>query len=116
MGLLQVVPESVEVAKPISAAPPPKMRPIWKAVTMVDPKEAVPASTSVACCPDGLVKVSMLNFTSATFCVGGCCGEAGVAGADPPPQAVVNANANSPARRAKHDSGRGRRSEGRARA
>jgi len=43
----------VLVAKPISVAPPLKTRPVWKAVTKVEPRAKVSGSTSVACSPLG---------------------------------------------------------------
>jgi hypothetical protein len=46
---VQVAPELVEVAKPMFAAPPPKIRPTWNAETIVVPKVNVSGSTSVRC-------------------------------------------------------------------
>src|SRR5438034_3050646 len=62
--LVHVVPPSVEVAKPMSAPPPLKMRPTWNALTIVEPKANVSGSTSVACWLLALVKVSVLNLVS----------------------------------------------------
>ena len=84
--LVQLVPPFVEVAKPISEAPPLYRRPTWKAVTMVEPEAKMPGSTSVACWLSELVKVSVLNRVSA---ICGGVGEVGTAQACcwPPPQA-----------------------------
>src|SRR5215218_2652710 len=41
----------IEVATPMPAAPPSKMRPIWAAATIVDPFENVSGSTTVLCWP-----------------------------------------------------------------
>jgi len=60
----QVTPPSVEVAKPMSEAPPSKKRPIWKTATSVEPKAATAGSTSVACWLDGFEKVSVLSLCS----------------------------------------------------
>ena len=62
--LVHVVPPSVEVAKPMSAPPPLKIRPTWNALTIVEPKANVSGSTSVACWLLALVKVSVLNLVS----------------------------------------------------
>src|ERR1700704_4540967 len=62
--LVQVAPPSVEVAKPMSAPPPLKMRPTWNALTIVEPKANVSGSTSVACWLLALAKVSVLNLVS----------------------------------------------------
>ena len=48
-ALLNVLPPSVEVAKPISEEPPLKKRPTWKADTIVEPNAKVSGSTSVRC-------------------------------------------------------------------
>ena len=45
--LVQVAPLLVEVAKPMAQAPPSKIRPTWKAATIVEPNEKVSGSTSV---------------------------------------------------------------------
>ena len=58
---VQVVPLLLEVAQPISELPPLKMRPVWKAVTSVEPKENVSGSTSVLCWLLELVKGSLLS-------------------------------------------------------
>ena len=70
MPLVQLTPPLVEVEKPIATPPPGLMRPIWKVVTMVDPKAKACGSTSDACCPGGLVKVSALMRVSGTSCCG----------------------------------------------
>jgi hypothetical protein len=59
--LVQLVPAFVEVAKPMSDAPPLNRRPIWRAVTIVEPEAKMPGSTSVACWLSEFVKVSVLN-------------------------------------------------------
>src|ERR1700704_3242668 len=69
--LVQVVPPSVEVAKPMSAPPPVKMRPTWNALTIVEPNANVSGSTSVACWLVALVKVSVLNLVSGISAGGG---------------------------------------------
>src|SRR3954471_11166991 len=45
--VVQVAPLLVEVANPIAHAPPSKMRPTWKAATIVEPLANVSGSTSV---------------------------------------------------------------------
>src|SRR5215813_15501843 len=55
----------------MSDAPPPKMRPTWNAVTIVEPNANALGSTSVACWLCGLVKVSVLSWVSAISGVGG---------------------------------------------
>src|SRR5258706_15941033 len=45
--LVQAPPLLVEVAKPMSHAPPSKTRPTWKVATIVEPLEKVSGSTSV---------------------------------------------------------------------
>src|SRR5207302_224917 len=62
--LVHVAPPLIEVAKPMSAPPPLKIRPTWNALTMVEPKAKVSGSTSVACWLVLLVKVSVLNLVS----------------------------------------------------
>jgi len=47
--LLKLVPPLVEVANPMSDAPPPKKRPTWKADTKVLPEANVSGPTSVLC-------------------------------------------------------------------
>ena len=47
--LVQVAPLLAERAQPMLADPPPKIRPTWKADTIVDPKLKVSGSTSVRC-------------------------------------------------------------------
>src|SRR5207302_11468876 len=47
--LVNVLPPSFEVAKPMSEAPPLKKRPTWKAETIVVPNANVSGSTSVRC-------------------------------------------------------------------
>src|SRR5919197_4897007 len=60
---LQLLPPLVEVAKPMLAAPPLKMRPTWKAATIVLPKAKVSGSTSVLWMLSGLVYGSVLIRT-----------------------------------------------------
>ena len=60
--LVNVLPPSVEVAKPISEAPPLKKRPTWKAETIVEPKAKVSGSTSVRCWLVELVNGSLLSW------------------------------------------------------
>src|SRR5438874_10708689 len=62
--LVHVAPPLIEVAKPMSAPPPLKIRPTWNALTIVEPKAKVSGSTSVACWLVLLVKVSVLNLLS----------------------------------------------------
>ena len=50
----QVRPASSEVAKPMFAAAPPKIRPTWNTSTTVDPAAALSGSTSVWCWLSGL--------------------------------------------------------------
>src|SRR5579864_271651 len=94
----QMAPLSEVVAKPMSDAPPPKMRPAWKALTIVVPVENALTSTSVACWLPGLVKGSRLIGLTETegggTMVVGCVGW----GFDPPPQ--VATHINSPMRTA----------------
>src|SRR5580700_1200612 len=84
--LIHWPPAFVDVAKPMSDAPPLKIRPTWNALTIVEPEEKALASTSVACWLRGVVRVSVLRGVSA---MGGgvvvCCG----CELDPPPQAVA---------------------------
>src|SRR6266699_1637260 len=58
--LVKPFPPLVDVAKPISEAPPLKKRPTWKAETKVEPEAKVSGSTSVACWLVGLVNGSLL--------------------------------------------------------
>src|SRR5260370_26259910 len=60
---VNLLPPLLEVANPISVAPPPKMRPTWKAETSVLPAERVSCSTSVACWPGPTVNGSLLNWS-----------------------------------------------------
>src|ERR1700674_3545275 len=62
--LVQVVPPSVEVEKPMSAPPPLALRPTWNALTLVEPEANVSGSTSVGCWLVAFVKVSVLNLVS----------------------------------------------------
>src|SRR5216684_3096428 len=87
--LVQVAPPSVEVAKPTSAPPPLKIRPTWKALTIVEPKANESGSTSVACWLLVLVNISVLNFVSGT-CDGGGGGVVVSMKCCPEPQARVN--------------------------
>src|SRR5690349_5915418 len=59
---VQLLPPLVEVAKPMLEDPPSKKRPTWKAETMVEPKEKVSGSTSVACWLVLLVYGSLLSL------------------------------------------------------
>src|ERR1700716_167812 len=61
----QLVPPSVEAAKPMSDEPPSLKRPVWNADTMVVPLEKVSGSTWVACWLPELVKGSALTWVSA---------------------------------------------------
>ncbi len=65
--LVQLAPESVLVAQPMSEAPPSVNRPVCWASTMVEPKEKVSGSTSVACWLEELVNGSVLSSVSVTF-------------------------------------------------
>src|SRR5579884_110454 len=60
----QVLPLSVEVAQPISEAPPLKKRPDCTTMTIVEPYESVSGSTWVLCWLDLLVKGSLLSRRS----------------------------------------------------
>ena len=62
--VVQVMPPSDEVAKPMAAPPPEKILPTWNAVTMVAPKDAALGSTSVACWLCVFVKLSALSFST----------------------------------------------------
>src|SRR5438128_7469876 len=62
--LVQLLPPSVEVAKPMSEAPPLKKRPTWKVETKVEPEAKVSGSTSVACWLVLLVNGSLLIWTT----------------------------------------------------
>src|SRR5216684_2328352 len=57
---LKLLPPLLEVAKPMSEAPPLKKRPTWKAETKVEPEAKVSGSTSVACWLVLLVNGSLL--------------------------------------------------------
>src|SRR5579862_9483 len=83
--LLQLPPLFVEVANPISAPPPLKIRATWKPVTIVDPDENAPGSTSVACWLDELVNASELSRGSPVVEIGLCVG-VWEGELDPPPQ------------------------------
>src|SRR5208283_5327388 len=65
--LVQVLPPSVEVANPISAPPPLKIRATWNALTIVEPFENVLGSTSVSCWLGVSVKVSSLSCVRLTW-------------------------------------------------
>ncbi len=69
--LVQLAPELVEVAKPMFAAPPPKIRPTWNAETMVEPKLNVSGSTSVRCWLVPLLYGSVLTRVSSTLACAG---------------------------------------------
>src|SRR5258708_10439 len=59
---LKLFPPLLEVANPISAAPPPKMRPTWKTETRVEPAAKVSGSTSVRCWLVLVVKGALLSW------------------------------------------------------
>src|SRR5258708_15096026 len=61
--LVILLPPLLEVANPISVAPPPKMGPTGKAETSVLRAERVSGSTSVACWPGPTVNGSLLNWS-----------------------------------------------------
>src|SRR5260370_41879862 len=65
--LVKLLPPLVEVAKPMSEAPPLKKRPTWKAETIVEPKAKVSGSTSVRCWLVLLVNRSLLSWTRVTL-------------------------------------------------
>ena len=77
----------MEVANPMSDAPPLKMRPTWNVLTIVEPEAAALTSTSVACWLDGLVKVSVLSWVRAIAGGGGVCSGGCELGLEP--QAVM---------------------------
>src|SRR6266852_4232297 len=60
--LVKLLPPLVEVAKPMSEAPPLKKRPTWKAETKVLSKAKVSGSTSVWCWLVLLVNGSLLSW------------------------------------------------------
>src|SRR5216684_7594802 len=64
---LKLFPPLLEVANPMSEAPPLKKRPTWKADTRVLPKARVSGSTSVACWLVLLVKGSLLSWRRVTL-------------------------------------------------
>src|SRR5271165_4365108 len=98
---VQLVPPFVEVAKPMSEAPPLNLRPTWKAVTIVEPDANMPGSTSVACWLSELVKMSALNRVSEN-----CGGGGGWVGCEgvlwPPPHPVIQSRANTASAVGKH--------------
>src|SRR5216684_2454680 len=59
---LKLFPPLLEVANPMSEAPPLKKRPTWKADTRVEPEAKVSGSTSVLCWLVLLVKGSLLSW------------------------------------------------------
>src|SRR5215470_11259199 len=65
--LVKLLPPLVEVAKPMSEAPPLKKRPTWKAETKVLPKAKVSGSTSVRCWLVLLVNGSLLSWMRVTL-------------------------------------------------
>src|SRR5260370_28183337 len=65
--LVKLLPPLVEVAKPMSEAPPLKKRPTWKAETIVEPKAKESSSTSVRCWLVLLVNGSLLRWTTVTL-------------------------------------------------
>src|SRR5260370_1508820 len=58
--LVKVLPPLVEVAKPMSEAPPLKKRPTWEAATRVEPEAKGSGSASVLCWLSVLVNRSGL--------------------------------------------------------
>src|SRR5712692_4599191 len=66
-SFLKFFPPLVDVAKPISEAPPLKKRPTWKAETRVEPEAKVSGSTSVACWLVLLVNGSLLSWIRVTL-------------------------------------------------
>ncbi len=80
---VQVTPLSVEVANPMSEAPPSKKRPCWNAETIVEPFENVSGSTSVACWLVLLLNGSELIIVSVTFAAAGTAPTATAARAAP---------------------------------
>src|SRR5436309_4896392 len=64
---VKLFPPLVEVAKPMSEAPPLKKRPTWKAETKVEPEARVSGSTSVACWLVLLVNGSLLIWSRVTL-------------------------------------------------
>src|SRR5216684_583309 len=65
--LVKLLPSLVDVAKPMSEAPPLKKRPTWKVETIVEPKAKVSGSTSVRCWLVLLVNGSLLSWTRVTL-------------------------------------------------
>jgi hypothetical protein len=63
----QVAPPLRDVAQPVSEAPPPTIRPIWNAATIVLPAVNVSGSTSVRCWACASVNGSVLTWVIATF-------------------------------------------------
>src|SRR6202007_885706 len=63
----QLAPPLVDIANPMSVAPPLKKRPTWNADTTVEPLENVSGSTSVACWLVVLANGSLLILFSGTF-------------------------------------------------
>ena len=61
---LHVAPSSIEVAQPMSDAPPLKKRPTWNADTIVSPQANVSGSTSVLCWLSEFVNGSSLTVGS----------------------------------------------------
>src|ERR1700735_1420668 len=88
-----VAPPSVEVAQPISDAPPSSKRPCWNVATSVEPYDATSGSTSGLCWLDVWLNgstLSLRNFTPPFFAATGggtaparitCSGVAALAGA-----------------------------------
>ena len=64
---VHVAPPLVEVAKPVSEDPPPDIRPIWNAATIVLPLTNVSGSTSVRCWAFVSVNGSVLTRVTATL-------------------------------------------------
>src|SRR5258708_37666391 len=65
--LVKLLPPLVEVANPISEAPPLKKRPTWKVETRVEPKAKVSGSTSVRCWLVLLVNGALLSWARVTL-------------------------------------------------
>src|SRR5712692_6129187 len=65
--LVKLLPPLVDVAKPMSEAPPLKNLPTWKAETRVEPEAKVSGSTSVRCWLVLLVNGSLLSWSRVTL-------------------------------------------------
>src|SRR5438128_3852252 len=93
--LLQLVPLFVDVANPMSAPPPLKMRATWNPATIVVPNANAPGSTSVACWLDELVNASALNRVSPVVGIGVGIGVSDEELDPPPPQPSSSDRQNS---------------------